>query len=281
MKLDFLLVLNLVASTFCIAQGHFPLEVGNRWDYGELDFIPGGPAGHFVYERTVSVRGDTLLPNDKTYAVLSDGSLLREQGDTVFEYSQIFGEYVLYDFSRQNGDTLSTILGGDTLTTSVHKGSDAVFGVVRTIWAFNTYSTSSTFYSFIDIADGFGRTYGQWEPGYNEYCLGAIINGIQYGTINAVKQPGNTLPTRFSLSQNFPNPFNPSTTIQFSVPSRSFVTLEIFNVFGQTVARLLSEELPAGNYSRRWDAQGFASGAYFVRLHAGRLVESKKAILLK
>jgi hypothetical protein len=99
----------------------------------------------------------------------------------------------------------------------------------------------------------------------------------------------NDLPENFNLSQNYPNPFNPVTTIQLSLPSKSFVSLKIFDLIGREVATLVSEELSAGDYSRQWNALGMPSGVYFYRLQthqtsggqAGTFMETKKLVLLK
>lgn len=88
-------------------------------------------------------------------------------------------------------------------------------------------------------------------------------------------------PARFGLRQNYPNPFNPSTNISFTIPTRSFVTLRVFDALGREVGVLVSEELPAGSYVRRWDAAGFPSGLYFCRLEAGSLTETRKLLLLR
>ncbi len=99
--------------------------------------------------------------------------------------------------------------------------------------------------------------------------------------ITDVDDRENEISTQFVLQQNYPNPFNPSTTISFSLPSQSFVSLKIFDLLGKEVATILSEELPAGNYKREWNAQSFSSGVYFYRLQAGDFVETKKLILLR
>ena len=88
-------------------------------------------------------------------------------------------------------------------------------------------------------------------------------------------------PAQFSLAQNYPNPFNPSTNISFSIPSRSFVSVKVFDVTGREVATIASEELPPGKYSRVWNAAGFASGVYFCRMRAGSYTASRELILLK
>jgi hypothetical protein len=88
-------------------------------------------------------------------------------------------------------------------------------------------------------------------------------------------------PQSFELKQNHPNPFNPSTTISFSLPTKSFVSLKIFDAIGKEVADVVSEELPTGNYSRQWNASHIPSGIYFYRLVAGSYSETKKLLLLK
>ena len=90
-----------------------------------------------------------------------------------------------------------------------------------------------------------------------------------------------TQPVEFTLNQNYPNPFNPSTTISYQVPKQAMVTLAIYNALGEKVATIINQVLDAGVYQTRWDAVGFASGTYFVRLEADRYVSVKKMQLVK
>jgi hypothetical protein len=83
------------------------------------------------------------------------------------------------------------------------------------------------------------------------------------------------------LEQNYPNPFNPGTTISFSIPSKSYVSLKVFDELGKEVSGLVSEELPAGHYSRQWIARDVSNGIYFYRLQAGAFTETKKLVLLR
>ena len=89
------------------------------------------------------------------------------------------------------------------------------------------------------------------------------------------------IPKNYALSQNFPNPFNPSTIIRFDVPKAGFVRIELFNTIGQKVASLLSSEKPAGRYEISFDASKLSSGTYFYRMDAGGYVIIKKMLLLK
>lgn len=104
--------------------------------------------------------------------------------------------------------------------------------------------------------------------------------------------PGeNLLPTRFSLDQNYPNPFNPQTHISYALPTRSRVTLKIYNIRGQLVRTLKNETLSPGRYSVIWDGKNdwgnrVSSGVYFYRLAANgsngeTFIQTKKLILLK
>jgi hypothetical protein len=88
-------------------------------------------------------------------------------------------------------------------------------------------------------------------------------------------------PRDFFLSQNFPNPFNPTTTINYSVPTRTFVSLKVIDILGREVTTLVNEEKSAGNYSVNFSGANLSSGVYFYSLSAGDFRQVKKLILLK
>jgi len=100
-------------------------------------------------------------------------------------------------------------------------------------------------------------------------------------TVDVETEDENSLPKEYSLEQNFPNPFNPSTTISFSVPFNSLVNLTIYDILGRQVETIINSEMTAGKYSKVWNANKFASGIYFYRLNAGKFTETKKMILIK
>jgi hypothetical protein len=89
------------------------------------------------------------------------------------------------------------------------------------------------------------------------------------------------VPGRFELTQNFPNPFNPSTEIQFSLPRSEFVTIRVFSTLGDQVDELVSAHFDAGTYSISWNAADLASGVYFYRISAGDFVQTRRALLVK
>jgi photosystem II stability/assembly factor-like uncharacterized protein len=85
----------------------------------------------------------------------------------------------------------------------------------------------------------------------------------------------------YSLGQNYPNPFNPNTTIEFSIPKRTYVTLLVYNLLGEKIATLASQEFRAGSHRVGWNAKGVASGVYLYCLVAGSFVETKKMLLVR
>lgn len=89
------------------------------------------------------------------------------------------------------------------------------------------------------------------------------------------------LPDRASLKGNYPNPFNPSTTIRFELSSHSAVTLEVFDQMGRKVRTLIDKTMPAGSHDVTFDASGLSSGLYITRLTAGQTIDSRKLLLLK
>jgi len=97
----------------------------------------------------------------------------------------------------------------------------------------------------------------------------------------SVHGDGSSLPGRFALGQNFPNPFNPTTTIRFAIPHRTHVTLSVYNLAGQCVRVLLDGDCDAGFHDVRFDATGLASGAYFYWLKAPGYKSGKKLLVVR
>ena len=108
----------------------------------------------------------------------------------------------------------------------------------------------------------------------------------QAATETAVAEAEGVVPVEFALAQNFPNPFNASTTIAFQLAFASQVELAVYNISGQRVRTLVSGSLPAGHHRLQWDGRNdrgepVASGAYLYQLSAGDFVATRQLMLLK
>ena len=85
----------------------------------------------------------------------------------------------------------------------------------------------------------------------------------------------------YSLDPAYPNPFNPTTTIEFSIPQTEFVTVKVYNLVGHEITTLINDELFTGNYSIKWDGSHQPSGLYFVQIESGSFYKTRKMMLLK
>ena len=94
-----------------------------------------------------------------------------------------------------------------------------------------------------------------------------------------------SVPVQFQLFNNYPNPFNPSTKIKYSVPEVSFVTIKVYDFLGREVSMLVNEEKAAGSYEVDFSAKGgameLASGIYLYRIQAGEFHQVRKMLLMK
>jgi hypothetical protein len=111
-----------------------------------------------------------------------------------------------------------------------------------------------------------------WGPYSEGRNFVAIIVGVK-------EERG--IPTTYELSQNFPNPFNPATTIEFAVPREAHVTLDVYNAIGERVATLLDEHRGAGWHTVSFDASSLPSGVYLYRINAGQFTSVRKMLLTK
>ena len=89
------------------------------------------------------------------------------------------------------------------------------------------------------------------------------------------------MPDYYTLEQNFPNPFNPVTTISYKIKERGQVYLKVYNALGKEVATLVNETKPAGTYSINFDASKLPSGIYFYSLNVNNFVANRKMVILK
>ena len=110
---------------------------------------------------------------------------------------------------------------------------------------------------------------------------GTILKTTNGGVSFVEEQEIDEIATNYSLTNNYPNPFNPSTKIKYSVPKSSNVVIKVFDILGKEIETLVNEEKQTGTYEITWCAENLPSGIYFYRIQAGDFVETKKMILLK
>ena len=153
-------------------------------------------------------------------------------------------------------------------------------GIIWTVFDESNSGLPSDAITSIVIADTGNKWIGTWAGGLAVFNEGGIITEIDDYTHCRV------LTTDFRLYQNFPNPFNPTTTIQYSLPEAGSVKLIIFDIRGQEVTTLLNTDKPPGNYDVQWngmDRSGnlVSTGIYFCRIEAGEFSKTIKILFLQ
>jgi hypothetical protein len=142
------------------------------------------------------------------------------------------------------------------------------------------YVPSGTYPVDTYLAPGVGivKAVGKDPAGATQYTL-ELTKFTAGGAVSV--ESDHAVPMEFALLQNFPNPFNPSTRIQFDIPHSSFVNLKVYNALGVEVATLVSAELPAGRHDATWNVGGASSGIYFYRMQAGTYTQTRKMLLVR
>jgi photosystem II stability/assembly factor-like uncharacterized protein len=135
------------------------------------------------------------------------------------------------------------------------------------------YTVTGAAFNDIDLVDGVGGCPTGWAVGTGTVVkMGATVGITSYSS---------EVPESYMLKQNFPNPFNPTTNINFTIPSSGFVTLKVYNMAGMEVATLLNETKTAGSYIVGFNAANLPSGAYFYRISTNNFTDTKKMLLIK
>ncbi len=258
---------------------------------------------------TGETKAEVLTPEDRNVIIghLAQGHPVLLSGDNIAETSapndSLLAQYFGVEF---NGNFASAIIRGFTgdpignglltgaqgaskdllqLTASANSLRNRVFRYVT--------STADTVTSRVAAVRAENAAQG-WRAVFYGYRLESTATStrrtIFERTLNWLKEPGTVAveeratsnpPENFYLSQNHPNPFNPSTTITFQLPHAAFATLRVYDLSGRVIATLANERRTAGAHRVKFEAHGLTAGVYFYRLQAGENVATRKLVLLR
>jgi len=285
----------------------FPHHLNNLWEYYDITFFSEIDTVQIkvVFDSTDSagnhyVSMDEYFINPLThriyhhYIIDTSGNIYSTTG--LFTYPAL-----IYKADAQQGDIwVAFDFGGGYGIAKLKKVyTDSLFGFSSTfkeIWYYNTSDTSDTTLWLLQYADilagGLGRVFrGGGEAISDQYLKGAVIDGVTYGDItqiSSIDHPGQpVIADQVILFPNYPNPFNPLTTIRFTLPRANPVSLIVYDINGKEVMPLLAgKTLPPGEHRIFWEGKNrnglpVSSGIYFYQLKAGNFNQVRKMMLLK
>jgi hypothetical protein len=302
----------LHTQTFCDTSSYLPLQVGNTWKYLHQyykndedywnDMLTDDP--HLV---TIRISG-TIEMNGKTYYMIQreenyemhnfelTGGLYRTDGSYIYKYDpqKVSLEGIVFDvrpcgevecdsnqlFNSRN-DYISWLIPRVTVTKDLPIGAlnGYSFLISDVVYSESYFLSPELGLSyFADSVDFISLSIGRYSLVY------ALIDGVEYGNIGVKENTPS--PYTITLLPNSPNPFNPSTTITFSLPSNGFTSLVIYNIMGQKVRNLLMETKKAGTHSIIWDGRDengmtVSSGIYISKLLQGKHTATGKMMVVR
>lgn len=276
------------------ALAYLPLHEGNYWEYGIYSGnFPSDPDTAVFFK---VVRGDTLLDNGKRYIIIekkyfkgqySDFDFLRidSLNSNVFKYDPSEKlEFRIDSLLSEPGDSISAsrfgpVETGEKTLFCLEKSETLVFGENRAVKKNSEYSFADNYYL---LAKGIGKIYDYaWEGNFwIEKLFYAEIDGVEYGIKTDIVTK-ETQPMQFRLFNNYPNPFNPTTRIKFTVSKRSEIKLIVYNLLGQEIQILFNGLIGSGEHEIEFDGSNLSSGTYIFRLVTSEGIYSKKMLLIK
>lgn len=262
----------------------YPLQKGNYWEY-----YGGG------VQKGVTVLGDTTI-SGKQYWIIKTidfsepehGSIkYRRLENNVFVYD-LYGdsEILFYDFSKT--DSSSWAINDNYCFRGFVKEEiywSDIFSenLLRKEYE-NQYTDENGNPIYIEreweqVSRGVGETLVGYWGGYIE-LVGAIIDRKEYGKITSITDKKISI-LSYQLESNFPNPFNPSTQISYTLVKSGFVVLQVYNSLGEKISTLVSKHQKAGNYLVEFNAKNLSSGVYYYKIAVNGFHQTKKMLLLR
>lgn len=274
----------LIGPSLVQCQGYYPLHVGDRWQYFSYSL---GDTAQYAYTRTVEA--ETVMSNGLRYWVSDRGGFGRFErysDSKIYIYNISTGDDQLaFDFNASPGDTVASIASAwdttDIILLSISPGSPGGWSSKYWTMLVEVRHMIDAVY-WLTIADSIGAV-SMTGPGpffEGDYLHGALIDGKTIGTFTGVDIP-HELPRTLRFSDNYPNPFNPSTTIDIRVSALTTLNISVYNLLGGCVFTGNDQVFYPGMYQFTWTPTDVPGGVYILRIQHQTQTYSRKVLYLR
>jgi len=292
LKVYLLIVSCLTFIDNAFAQKYYPLSFSNKWYYHRTNaWYPGDPTPPIINDSaTIKIVTDTFVVNGNRYHTLSNadianGKYVRVDSTAIYYWNlSMARDFPIFNLKGSIGDTTHISYG---LIQLIRIDTIIIFGNQSVVRTYEIYKGTS-YWGQVRYSDIYGPLtqwfYGSDPPGpwptYTMDLIGCDVSGISYGTVVSVKNIS-SLPSNYMLSHNYPNPFNPETTINYSLPGITDVNITISNLLGQHFWHSEIRNQVAGSHYIRWNGSNYSSGIYILTIHTKYGLLSQRITLLK
>ncbi len=281
---------------------YMPLHVGDRWVYNSTSWSRAD--GNQYWVSAIACTHSAVFNNRTYFFLISEMSQLM---NGYFRVDSVTGSLYIYDqsnscpyyYCEKLYDSLSAAVNDSNKNCALDYKCTGLSSVVfaNRIWVKKSFSQvhqganygstySKVYIKYIGLYSLVGSSWGGGGYGGSGSALkGCRVNGITYGDTSmiyvGIKTLSVSLPTKYKLYRNWPNPFNPVTNIRFEIPKSSYVKITVYDLTGKEIETLVNQNLKPGAYETSWNASNYSSGIYFCKIQAGEYTETKKMVLLK
>lgn len=255
---------------------YYPSAVGDRWRWVHAP-------DSSVYD--IEITRDSVAQNGNRFIFYNDSTSPRYMIDGLHQVWQIIQDtpVLWHKLAASPGDSFSVLMSGNSYTVNVDSQLLTIFGAGIPTKVFSwSYGKTYPNYAIQRLAYGIGF-FSTNSTLYNldDYVTGCVIDGKGFGTLTGITVNPHSAMPNYSLEEAYPNPFNSSTTIRYTLGTDTQARIDVFDLLGRRLQTLIDAPQHAGQHQVSFSGATLTTGIYLVRMQAGHFSAVRRILLLK
>jgi hypothetical protein len=261
---------------------YYPLHVGDKWVY---EIIQLGVEDWDTTYQTITVTSDTVMPNGYHYFYMSPSGTYQRLDSIQYcvKFYDSSEETKLFDLNPFEGEIDSMLILPDSvmlIRKKITGNAGTIVGNFEKLGFCYYWDELGGPYEELTKGIGYTKYFCEEAMPYLRQLVGAEIDGIVYGNISDIVSSINR-PKQFHLYPNYPNPFNNTTNIVYTLSKNSDVILSIYDITGRLLETIVNQHQNTGTFSICWNASRYSSGVYLYKIKTDGFQQVKKMLLIK